>query len=456
MTARIRLEFQRSGSNFSFDLEGAWFPRVEASKYKTASEPPQIVELRTVWEFRGCRMVSSDGTPETLFAEFEAFRELFASRSTHPTYARLVATPFTSTKVLWTLGPSADYEQFQLESISGEPDPDVPASSWSTVMYLNITISAVQRNADVNGLVGWEQDVRVSYPGGRVRYESDTLITTLEGTDARDKAAAFGALDITLYPNGTYDDACNGPDGIQYVTEDHDTPQDRVPTVCRVRSVIQTWGDVHVGAAGGGTAPSEVSVSTRTTTTTTETVVVREVSARGPGAAAFVSGWKLDNASVRDVLDRPSDKFYATTWERRDERADATASERMSVVVTGGRPVQRWRPTCGGFDPVLAEGGRLAWTVTVTVTVIGHGLELSPEDLPLPALLEPGEHGLLFDGDAGSEGLPELDPSDPQQTRWVRVAEVVYHGPRRPPADLLSLLRAGFRSPVASYGLASN
>ncbi|MCA9569189.1 MAG: hypothetical protein KC656_15175 [Myxococcales bacterium] len=412
--------------------------------------------MRTVWEFRGLRLVSSDGTPETLWADYLAFLALWETRSTHPTYVRMVAAPFTADKVLWTLGPGDSFEQFQLDSIHGGPDPKVPSASWQTIIYLeSFIISAVKRGADTNGMVGFEQRMRVSYPEGRARYELDTTITTKPGTDARTKAATYGAIDITMYPNGTYAEACNGPDGIEYTTEDSDEPNDRVPTVCRARSVVDTW-DVHVGAAGGGTAPSEVDVETRTTTSTTETTTVRTASAVGPGAAAWVAGWELSGWSLRVVDDKTARGAYSITWTRKDEAQDAEAANRLRVSISGGRAVQMWRSTPGGFDPVLAEGGRLPWEVRVSVEVVGHGLDLTPADLPLPALLAPGAHGLILDGNDSRETLPELDPTDPQMTRWVRAAELVYRGPLQPPADILSLLRAGFGAPVPSYGLAGS
>lgn len=60
----LQLEIQSGGSVFRFDVPGTFEPRLVPT-WKEASEPPEVIEIREVWEVSGARVVASDGDPLT-------------------------------------------------------------------------------------------------------------------------------------------------------------------------------------------------------------------------------------------------------------------------------------------------------------------------------------------------------------------------------------------------------
>lgn len=446
MAARYRLEIQKAVTNFVFDVEGEYLPYLEPI-HKAGSDPLEIIGMRTVWEFRNCRVVSSDGTTPTAWSEWLAFVALWESRgagTTYPTYARLVAGPnFTDPDdVLWTLGPTGNYEQFQLEAIQGEPDPQAPDASFNTLVNCTIRVSAVKRFADANGIVGFDQAVKTSYPRGQKRIEWTTTFTTAEGTSAVTKAQTYGGIDITAYPMATYTEESNGPDGIEYLAEDADEVNSRVPTVCTCRSVIQEWG-VVVGAAGGGTAPSEIGYSYSVQTTAKEVITTTEASAVGPNGDVFVASKAPAGWTDRVVFTDPTTNTYRTTWvskapqETPDNAPERT--RRLTITLSGGKAVSRWRPIANGLRPIRSQGGIIPAQCVVDVTVFRTGGAGRLDELPFPGILpEPW----ILDYAESTETEPVLAEAaaDPAEDKWERTARVVYKADVLPLTSVLAQL----------------
>lgn len=55
---RLQLEIQGTPDHFRFDVPGPLEPRLEPL-WKEASDPPEVVEIREVWEVPGARLVAS-------------------------------------------------------------------------------------------------------------------------------------------------------------------------------------------------------------------------------------------------------------------------------------------------------------------------------------------------------------------------------------------------------------
>jgi len=82
----LQLEIQGDQSHFRFDVPGPLEPRLEPV-WKEAANPPQVVEIREVWEIPGARLVSSDGSPAAFWREWAAF--LARLRIRGPSFANL-------------------------------------------------------------------------------------------------------------------------------------------------------------------------------------------------------------------------------------------------------------------------------------------------------------------------------------------------------------------------------
>ena len=453
MSKRIELQIQGS-TNFAFDVEGEWMPEM-LPEYRVGN-PPTLTAIREVWTIRGCRIRSSDGTLATLWTEFLAFRARIESSTAHPTYVRIVRDPAGAAAVLLTLGAS-DYEDLRFEAIESEADPLAPAATWRTTATLTMVVSAVRKKANATtGIVGWEQEVSVSYPDGLRFLEWRTRITTEEGTDARTKAQTYARIPVAdLGGDHSYD--TNGPDGIDYVYTDADEQASRVPTVVEVVSRARQWG-VATGVTSGQGSPSDYDLTISTETTPDETIVTTSAAATGPNALTWCLSQKPGGATEVQRVDGQARYFATIVWVKRKARtpnaSGAAGSDIIKVRVTGGKRAKLYRATTGGHPAHKSEGGYSWLQATVELTSFGIG----DEDISLPGLLEEPwdlDHNISDEGEAEIDGDRQPDDS---QNKYRRTAKLVYRATVAPatldPATtLLDQLRKANR--VKSYYLGS-
>jgi hypothetical protein len=441
MAATVQLEIQGDSSNFTFDVEGTYYPRFEF-EWKDAANPPEVVAVREVWEFRQCKIVGRTGTSadlSTTWTNWLAFVARFKTRGTaFPTYARLMNVGAASALV--TLGPPT-HDQFKFESVEGELDELTPRASWSRMATCTLRVSARVVNADTNGIVGWDQQVRVTYPDGLQRIEWTTKITTAEGTSAVSKAATYAAIPISTL-GGTYLYETNGPDGIDYTYIDADEENSRTPTVCEAVSIVQQYG-ISVGATSGGNSPSSVSYSVTVRTTAEETITTTQATARGPGCLAFVNGKRPLDFTEGEVLDERALKFASGVWTKRAKRTTKPVEDtwEMEVTLTGGHRQLAFEPVANGGEPVKFEGAFTAWVGVVQVALEVAGNAPTNEEMLLPG--HPGEPWVL-DHNASEESEPlKIEKArDEQNARWRRSARLVYRSPSRPPGSLRDAILA--------------
>lgn len=149
----LQLEIQGDQSHFRFDVPGPLEPRLEPV-WKEAANPPQVVEIREVWEIPGARLVSTDGSPAAFWREWTAFLARLRIRGQgFPLWVRLIRDPASAAQVVWTLGPP-DYERFKIEQLSAGSDELAPTATWRVLVPVTLVLSAVQRFADPNGMSG--------------------------------------------------------------------------------------------------------------------------------------------------------------------------------------------------------------------------------------------------------------------------------------------------------------
>ena len=79
LTHTLRID-NGAGGAFEFFVPPTFEPRLEAT-FKNATTLQEVEEIRTVWEFTNARLVSSDGTADTFWDEFNAFRALIETRA---------------------------------------------------------------------------------------------------------------------------------------------------------------------------------------------------------------------------------------------------------------------------------------------------------------------------------------------------------------------------------------
>lgn len=451
MAAAVQFELQGSGSNFVFAVEGGYFPSLVA-EYKAAANPPQIIGLRETWEIRGARLVSADDTTASLWSQWVALRARLATRTTHPTYARFVI-PGGAT--LHTLGPST-HEEFRVEVFeSPDTDEHMPASQWRRVLPVTLRVSAVQKFADTNGIVGWEQEVEHSYPDGRHRLSWRTRITTAEGTSAVSKAQSYAAIDVsTLSGTYLYTEDTNGPYGVSTATPDADEENSRTATVCDAVSTVQAF-NVTMGTVTPGASPSEVTYSVTVRISETERSTTTSASARGPGSSAYVASKAPVTFTSSEIVDEQALGIASGVWTLTEklnnpESEDAPNLNKLSATITGGGQALDYEPLADDGDPVEFVGARTAAMATVTVSMEAVGDTFTPETLKLPGA--PGDPWRL-DHAASSETDPVLDTPGAQsaQNKWTRSATLVYRAARMPSASspILAAIRAA--APVASH-----
>lgn len=449
------LELQIQGtSNFTFDVEGEWFYEL-VPVYKDAANPPQLVELRETWTFKGCKIVSSDGTAATLWTSFQSFLARIESRTSHPTYARIVRDPSGSNATLRTLGPST-YEGFRFESVEFLTDEGARAASYQVIASANIRCSAVRRFADTNGIVGWEQTVSVSYPDGLRTVEWRTRITTAEGTSAVTKAASYAAIDITAYgTNYTYE--TNGPDGIDYLYTDADEENSRTPTICEAVSRIKQWG-VSAGTTTGQGSPSVIQYSITTETDAETVTTTTTASARGPNALTWVNTKAPGGSITRKVIvDERAEKFASGTWVQVEGSSSGGGGPgspgtfpTITAEISGGYPVISWEPITGGLDPMLFEGARLPFRLDLTINLTYTGADPKREDMKFPGEL-PSPWRLDLDASSQTDPVETERAFNPSQSKWSRSAKLTYWSATKPTSGKTFLEQLEGAGTTASY-----
>lgn len=445
----LQLQIEGPGGPFRFDVQGAFEPRLEPV-WKDAADPPEVVELREVWEFPGARVVASDGEPATFWREWSAFLGRLRVRGAgFPIAVRLVRDPAGAAEVVWRLGPPT-HERFRIEQLSARADEAVPRATWQVLAPVTLVISGVQRFADVNGIVGWDQELASRFDAGGLHLlEWRTTITTREGTSAIDKARRFGRIDIAPFgPSYTFD--TNGPDGVEVVATDADEVNRRVPTRAIVTCRIRQWG-IRVGTTGPGTSPTEVSYSVRTRSEQGQTSTTYKATARGPGALAWVERHEPSGPMDESELFHDEAVRYAEgTWTTKGDAPPAATPWQIHTEITGGHPDIDFEPVVGGFEPVLFEGAVFPWRLTVQVRAQRRAEAVAPSELLLPGVLpEPW----ILDHNASTEKEPFVaeEAKDHAARLWAREASLVYWSARRPTVSPLRQLEEA--QPVGSYFL---
>lgn len=451
---RLQLEIQGASGHFRFDVPGPLEPRLEPV-WKEAANPPEVVEIREVWEIPGARLVSSDGSPATFWREWAAFLARLRVRGRgFPLWVRLIRDPAGAGEVVWSLGPPS-HERFRIEQLSAGTDELAPTATWNVLTPVTLVVSATQRFADPNGIVGWDQETSSRHdPGGLHVLEWRTRITTREGTSAVEKARRFGRIDITPF-GGSYTYETNGADGVEVVATDADEENRRIPTACVVVSRIKQWG-VHVGTTAPGISPTEVGYSIRTRVERDERSTTYRATARGPGALRWVEGRKprgpIDTA---EVFHEEAIRYAEGTWvvkEQEPPQPDAPEGIRWQIQteVSGGYPDFDFEPVVGGFEPVQFEGAVLPWRLSVTLKGQKRGGEGKRDELKLPGTLPAP---WVLDRKASREKEPFVAQfgADAESHLWAREASLVYWSPRRPTASPLQQITQA--QPVESYYL---
>lgn len=448
MSAALQLQITYSGGTFTFSVEGEYLPRWEPS-YKVAANPPVVTEMRLVWEFRQCRLIST--TVDGLWTSVSTLNTMLSARSTgHPTAAALVRDPAGVAVTLITLGPS-DYEGFQIEA-DGETDAILPRASWRTAAAFTLRISAIKRNEDGNGIVDWDQRVNYRYEAGLAIVELVTRLSTVEGTSAVTKAQTYATLDVNNF-GSDYTYETNGPDGIDYTYTDADEVNSRTPTVVECVSRLRRWG-VTVGTTGPGGSPDSVGYEVLTRRTAKETVTRYTISATGPNYLSWVASRKpAGSLAVDELTDRKESRSATGVYEIRVNAAAANGGTReVKVEITGGARAFDYEPVAGDYEPVEFTGSYLPWQATVSVTVTRVGGSGANSEMMLPGLL--GEPWRL-DRNASTESEPyeieEDDATDSAQQKWGREARLVYRSARAPEGALSPAINAA--PMVASYYL---
>ncbi len=439
MAGAVVLEIQGAASNFTFTVQGSYWPRHELV-YRENTNPPQAIGMREEWEFRGCRLHTADGTVGSVYTQWAAFVARIKSRSAHPTYARLVI-PGGAT--LLTLGPPT-YEAFKIEAVDGEQDALVPEASWRSVAVCTIRVSALIKNADVNGIVGFEQEVINRYPDSRHMLEWRTRITTAEGVSAVAKAQAFAAITASAL-GGNYLYETNGPYGVETVAVDADEVNGRVPTVCDAISRVTSYGITFSNVAPGN-SPSEVSYSVTVKTSSEGVVTTTHATARGPNGAEFVASMAPGSFSESEIQGDTALGFYSGIWsDKREKEKDTKTKWAISVTLSGGQRAIDYEPAASGYPPLEFVG---AFQALMAVVEVNQERVTKDE----PTMLLPGPPGApwRFDAASSSEGEPFIaEESSSGKHTWSRQSRLVFRAPVAPDRPILVAMRAA--GEVRSY-----
>lgn len=453
MAKNLQLELVYPSGTVTFAVEGSYLPRWEPT-YRFNVNPPEVVELRQVWEFQQVKFISTTVSGLwTTAGNINTLLSILATRGTgHFTSARLIADPSGTPTTLITLGPS-DYEKFAVEALEGELDAVTPRASWNKSAAFTLRVSAVRKFEDAQGIVDFQQTVRITFPRGLERVEAVTTITTKEGTSAVTKAASYAALDSTNYGSDYLYETGIDADGIDYEYEDADLVNGRTPTLCRATSIIQQQG-VDVGTTGPSGSLAEAFYQTTVETTAKEVITRYVAQAVGANASAWVLSRKPSGSLSRDVLvTEPSGLLVRGEWEIKTQRTTSSGAETSMVVeveITGGGPDIDFEPTVGGFEPVMFEGGVLPWVARVSVSVERTGGSGRHSELRLPG--PPGEPWIFIPNESTEKDPYRVEAekgTDEAQDKWKREAVLVFKAPRAPDEPVsLAMARA---QPVASY-----
>lgn len=455
MAKNLRLEIQGGSGNFVFDVEGELLPQRDLV-FKEATNPPVPVEIKDTWVVRGCRLVSSDGTPATLWTSLQAFLARLETRTAFPTYARLVRDPSGANVEVWKLGGGSagdGVEGFKIESVELRTDEGIPGATWLTVASVDLRMSCVRRfPVGAGGVVGWSQTVAVSYRDGLRRLEWRTRVTTLEGTSAVDVAKSLAVVPVAQL-GGDHAYATNGPDGLDYSTPDADEPNSRTATVCEAVSAVQQFG-LATGVTAPGLSPNDFRLDLTTKTTALETVTTLDAEARGPGSLRWVQqqATLIPDADESEIREQRATNGATGTWRKSVARTIADLDlPQIGVVVTGGynAPSVDFEETVSR-RALLFLGPGLPWKCVATITVQKRGFFPKRESLKLPG---PLGGKWIFSSLESSESEPERIERGvtPSQDLYQRTATLVFYAVEDP--DASSSLVEQFRAatPVVSY-----
>lgn len=433
-----------AGVVFSFDHEGDFLPRLVA-EYKDGANPPQVTALREVWEIKNATLSSATDVT-AVWAAFFTFVDKI-DRTNMPTKALMTSDPSGTPSVVRTLGPST-HERFKIEAAEVVKGPsDQVGDDQRKLLHVSVTISAVQRFADTNGICEWNQRVALSDAGGglqRVTYTTE--LSTLEGTDAVAKAVAYAYIDISAL-GSYYTLETNTTNLVNTETLDDDKVNSRVPTRVVATSVAREWGV----PSGSGTAqrPNEIALEIRTETTPEGETTTTMARAKGPGYLAWVESQAPTAYTSRERFVRHQDREAVYTWVRKITPIGQTGWI-IDAFLSGGAQVQKWLPVCGGFEALLVEGAFLPWTLRVDVTVEQRGNDLRNKDLLLPAKL--GDPW-IFDPNESDEGQAAIaEPALVVSTGgdlYRRRAKLVYRSASKPTKSVADALATG--AGVESY-----
>jgi len=406
---------------FRFHVQGAFEPRLEPEW-----ERGRIRSLREVWEIPGARFLSTDAAFWDRWTEF-----LGLLRTRDPGVSvRLLDVTGPQEREVWRLG-TPTHEDFRIEQIRGRADDLLPQSSWRNLAAVTLTISAVQRFADTEGVTSWSQEISNRYdPGGLQVLEWRTEITTREGVSALERARRLGRIDVRPFGD-RYSYETNGPEGVDVVALDADERKGRLATQAVAVSRVRQWG-TRIGVQGPGEGPTEVSLSRRTRRTPDGVTTTIRATAQGPHALRWVEAKAPSSPTLAEVFEEEARRYAEGVWTI-EGGSTPNGEPRLEVKteLSGGHTGFDFEVTANGYPPVLFEGGLSPWRLVVRIRVVAKDVA----DLRWPQVLPPPWR-LDFDG--SSETEPFRDGSD-----WAREATLLYWSQTRPPASPRDLLLNG-------------
>ena len=407
---------------FRFQVQGAFEPRLEP-EWKDGA----ILSLREVWEIPGARFVQFE---DRFWSEWTTF--LAPLRQRDPGVSvRLLQDRAGQLREVWRLGP-ATHEDVRIEQLGARPTPAVESAAWRSVVSVTLTISAVQRFADTEGITAWSQEVASRYDlGGLQILEWRTEIRTREGTSAVEKVRRLGRIDVRPFGE-RYSYETNGPHGVEVTALDADERTGRIATSALAVSRVRQWG-VRVGVSSPAEGPSEVGLSRSTRRTPDGVVTTIRASAKGPQARRWVESKEPPNATSGEVFEELARRQVEAVWTVEGDVPTEEGKARLDVrtELSGGHAGFDFELAVGGYAPVLFEGALLPWRLVVKITVSAQ----ERDQLRWPQLL-PDPWRLDHQGSSESEPYRE-------GSRWVREASLLYWSATRPTRSPRELLLSG-------------
>lgn len=430
---------------FTADVEGEPSIRREVLSVE-ATEPPAPREVQDTWDWRRCKMQSSNGQAVDEFAALLAIFDPTASN--YPTALKVFRG---STEVLAL--PSSTHERFRVEAIAWDPTADPATRNGVDVVEFSIRASAVKRKANASSVVLWEQTVEEEYDAANLRTLTwTTRVTTKEGTNAKTVAVGLAAIDASVVgPAYTFETA--GPSGANVRVEDADESNGRTPTVATVVSRVRQLGQsIGMTSAAGGPGDPRYTITTKTLGDgSIEEVTV--ASARGVNASAFVASKKPGRYSDEEIVDDPLTRTYTGTWTYRDTAQAARADFNWTIKATirGGHRSFKFRKLANNQPPLRSEGSVSAWLANVTITTERRGVTGTPKEMPFPAELG---NPWVLDRDASDEDEPVLveeSPSGAANNLYRREARLVYRAGTKPKQSIIEMIAANNGAKTDSY-----